>query len=138
MQIERAMDRKGQHPQERKGQGVAAILTHGTYKEPGKQEQELLAHHHGGYSQVGPKNMAHGLHALVSSQYAKSSRQTKLSQRSGKTLPTQKQLLMTPSGKDRSPSVDYHNNLGKAASRQNPSNWQSKTDQKQLTANLQA
>ena len=57
----RALAKKGKFPIERKGQGVAGILTDGTYKEPYKQDRDFAVHHSGGCSQAGPRNKALGL-----------------------------------------------------------------------------
>lgn len=72
-QIEREMVKNGQYPFERKGQGVAAILTHGTYGNQPRWEKLQQIHHVGGCSAVGPKGTPYGAQTLSSAYQSKTS-----------------------------------------------------------------
>ena len=67
MRIESRMRRREQNQVERKGQGIAAILSQGNYNQPSRQVRDLSMHHEGGCAVVvhAPKNRPVGLTSLA-------------------------------------------------------------------------
>ena len=65
MRITNSMRENDQKLIERKGKGIAAILTQGNYNEPSRQVRDLNLHHEGGCAVLGPNRQAVGLTSLV-------------------------------------------------------------------------